>query len=112
VAGNRAPGHFHGHDGRSAFEERDHQNAHHVEKGMFFVGGFCHVGCDGSDQSVAQQDAEESSNQGGGDFISDFFGRSAECAHGDDDAEHGGDDSETGRESAMVLRAAVGAAES
>ena len=64
---------------------------------MLVIGKFDHVGGDGTDQSVAQKDAEESADQGGGNFLADFLGRAAERAHGDDDAEDGGDDAEAGQ---------------
>ena len=96
MAGDGAPRHFHGHDGGSAFQKRDHQHPHHVKEGMFFLGGFRHVGGDGTDQAVAQQNAQECSDQGSGNLVSNSFGWAAESAHGDDDAEHGGDDPQAG----------------
>src|ERR1035437_5542426 len=97
MAGDGAPRHFHGHDGGCAFQERDHQNPHHVEEGMLFVGGFGHVGRDRPDQSVTQQDAQKCSHQGGGNLVSNFLRRAAESPHGDHDAEHGGDNSQAGQ---------------
>ena len=97
MAGDGAACDFHGHDRRAAFQERNHQNAQHVEVRVFIVGDFDHVGGERTDQAVAQQDSEESSDQGGGDLLADFFGRAAQGAHGDDDAENRGDNSEAGQ---------------
>ncbi len=55
-----------------------------------------HVGAQGAGNAVAEQDAEEGADEGGGDFFADLLGRAAERAHGDDDAEHGGDDAQPG----------------
>ncbi len=112
MPGNGTPRHLDGHDGGGALQKRNHENAHDIEESVLFVRGLGHVGSDGANQSVAEQNAEKSSDEGSGNFVSDFFGWATEGAHGDHDAKDCGDDSQAGRESAMVLRAAVGAAES
>src|SRR5260221_5347925 len=64
---------------------------------MFRLGGLGHVGGDGANQSVAEQNTEKRPYQGGGNLVSDFFRWPAERSHGDNDAEHGGDNSEAGK---------------
>ncbi len=63
---------------------------------MFFLATLGHICGEGADKPVTEQDAQKCPHQSGGYFVADFFGRPAEGAHGDDDAEHGGDDAETG----------------
>ena len=92
-----APGYFERHNRRAAFQERDHQDAHHVEERMFLFRRFGHVGRNGTDQSVTQQNSQERSYQGGCHFVSDFFRRAAESSHGDDDAQHCGHDPQAGQ---------------
>src|ERR1022692_1048551 len=89
--------HFHSHNGGRAFQKRNHQNPHHVEEGMLFLGRFGHVGRDWSDQPVAQQNAQKCSHQSGGNFVSDFFRRTAESSHGNHDTEHGSHNSKAGQ---------------
>ena len=91
MSGDGAARHFDRHDRGATFQERNHENPQYVEECVFFFGSFGHVGGDGADQSVAEQNAEKRSHQRGGDLVSDLFRRTAEGAHGDDDAEHGGD---------------------
>src|SRR5450631_1441807 len=95
VAGNCAPRDFHRHDGCGALQKRDHENAHHIEEGMFFLGRLGHVGGDRTDQSVAQQNAQKGSDQGGGNFVSNFLRWTAESTHRDHDAKDSGDNAQT-----------------
>ena len=97
VPGNGAAADLDGEDGGDAFEEGDDDDAQDVIVGVLVVGVFGHVGGDGADEAVAQQDAEEGADERGGDFVADLLRRAAERAHGDDDAEHGGDDAEAGQ---------------
>jgi len=96
VAGNSATGDLHGHDRSRAFKEGDDEDAQHVEIGVLVIGKFDHVGSDGTDQSVAEQDAEESADQGSGNFLADFLRRAAERTHCDDDTQDSGDDPKAG----------------
>ena len=64
---------------------------------MLLLGGLGHVGCNGAYESVAEQDAEESADEGGGDLVSDLLGRATESAHGNHDAEDRGHDAQTGK---------------
>lgn len=64
---------------------------------MFLFGGFGHIRGDGSDQSVAEQNAEKSANQRGGNLLSDFLRWAAQGLHGNDDAQHRGDDARPGQ---------------
>ena len=64
---------------------------------MLFVGAFAHVGGQRADQTVTQQNTEERADQRGGHLFSDFFGRSAESAHGDNHAEDRRDNAEAGQ---------------
>jgi len=57
--GNGPARDFHGLDRRIPLDERDHQNAKYVEEGMLRFGLLAHVGANGADQAVAQQNAEE-----------------------------------------------------
>ena len=78
------------------FRKGDHQDAQHVVVGMFVVGSLGQVGGDGAHESVTEQDAEEGADQGGCDFVADFFGRTSEGAHRDDYTENRGNDAEAG----------------
>src|SRR5258706_12933017 len=64
---------------------------------MLVIRKFSHAGCDGADQPIAEQDAEESAHQRGRNFFPDSLRRSAQRAHGDDDAKHGSDNSQAGQ---------------
>ena len=46
---------------------------------MLIFGAFGHAGGDGSDQAVAEKNAEKRADESSGDFVTDFFGRSAEA---------------------------------
>lgn len=48
------------------------------------------------ENAVRQQDAEEGSDEGGGNFFTDFRGGAADGTHGDDNAKHGGYDAKAG----------------
>ena len=95
MAGNGAPRYFHRHDRFAAFEKRDHEDAHHIEKGMFLFGGFGHVGGNRADESVTKQNTEKSSYECSGDFVANLFRRAAQSAHADYDSQDCGHDSET-----------------
>ena len=97
MAGNRPPGKLHRHDGRRAFEERNHHHAQDVEIGALFLGDLAHAGSDRPHQPVTQQNSQKSANQRGRYFVADFFRRSAQRSHGDDDAQHGGHDAQAGQ---------------
>src|SRR5271155_3389275 len=53
--GNGPTRDFHGLDRSIPLDERDHQNAKYVEEGMLLFGLLAHVGANGADQAVAQQ---------------------------------------------------------
>ena len=84
----------------------------HVVVGVLIFRRLGHVGGDRADESVTEQNAEESSDQRGRDFVTNFLRRTTQRTHGDDDSQHGGDNAEPGSESAMVLSAAIGRAAS
>ena len=60
VAGNGATGDFDRHDGSRAFKKGHDEHTQHVEIGVLVIRKFDHVGCDRTDQAVAEEDAEES----------------------------------------------------
>ena len=64
---------------------------------MLFFRSFTHARGDRTNQSVAEQDAEESADQRGGNFFTNLFRWAAESSHGDDDSKYGGDDAEPGQ---------------
>jgi hypothetical protein len=97
MARNGAASYLDGHDRGRPLQKRDDQNAHDIEKSVLLLGGLGHVGSNGTHESVAQQDAEESADEGDGDLVSDLLGRVTESAHGDYDAENRGHDAETGK---------------
>jgi hypothetical protein len=64
------------------------------------VAPFCgalnfHAGRHRADHAVTQQNAEESTDQGGCDVMADLFRAAVQVRHRDHDAEHGRDDAET-----------------
>ena len=65
--------------------------------GVFVFGSLGEVGGDGAHESVTEQNAEEGANQGSCDFVSNFFRRTSEGAHGDDYAENRSHDAEAGK---------------
>lgn len=94
---NRSPRYFDRHDWRASFQERNHQNPHDVEKGVLLFSCFGHVGGDRTDQSIAQQNAEKCADKRGGNLVSDFFRRSTDSAHGDDNTQHSSHNAEAGQ---------------
>ena len=58
-----------------------------VKMGFGFV-GLGHVGCQRTEKTVAQQDAEKRPDQRRRYFVPDFFRRPAQRAHGNDDAQN------------------------
>ena len=64
---------------------------------VVLVGELAHVGGQRPHHAVAEQDAEEGPHQGRGHVLADLFGRSAQRAHGDDDAQHRGHNAQAGQ---------------
>ena len=96
MAGNGATAYFDRDDGRQTLGETQQQDAKDVEVGALIFRSLAHVGTERADEPVAEQDAEKSSHQRGGDFVADELRRAAQGAHGDDDSEDRGDDAEAG----------------
>src|SRR5579872_1430238 len=97
MTGDCTARHFDRHDWGGTLKKRNHQNPHDVKECVFFFCGLAHVGCDRTDQSIAEQNAKERSHQRGSDFVSDFFRRTAECTHSNDNTEHGRNNPEAGQ---------------
>ena len=82
--------------GGEPYKTDDH-HANHIIEGVFFFRRFGHIGSDGTDKTVTEQNAEKCADQGRRHFVTNFFRWTAESAHGDDDAEHRRDDAQTGK---------------
>jgi len=75
---------------------------------MLVGGNFLPCCRDRADQAVTQKNSQERAHQGGRNFLADFFWRAAHRAHGDHNPEYGSDNAGPGKESATLVRAAVG----
>ena len=78
---------------------------------MFFIGCLAHVRRDGSNQPVAEQNAQERAHQGSSDFVANLVWWTAQGSHRHD-TENGLDDAQSSSESAIELSDAVGSVES
>ena len=77
MAGNGATAYFDRDDGRQTFGETQQQDAKDVQVGALIFRSLAHVGTEGTDEPVAEQDAEKSSDQRGGNFVADELRRAA-----------------------------------
>src|ERR1700690_2091613 len=96
ITGHDAASHFDRHDGSDALKKSDHYNAQDLQECVFFLRSLPHAGGDRTDESVAEQNAEEGADERGGYFFPDLFRRAAEGSHGDDDSKFRLDDAESG----------------
>src|SRR5712691_2133118 len=64
---------------------------------MLIVGDLGHIGGDGADQAVAQQDAQERAYQRSCHLLANFFRRTSHRAHGNHDAQYRGHNAQTGQ---------------
>ena len=109
MSGNGTPGKFNRHDRGGSFQERDHQDSQDMEVGVFIVGDLRHIGGDRAHQSVAEQNAQKGSHQCGSDLVPNLFRRSSPSAPiVITTPSTAATMPSPGKESAMVLRDAIG----
>ena len=66
-------------------------------EGVLVLNQLGHIRRERPDDAVAEQDAEESSDQRRSDFVADLLRRAAQRAHGHDHAQHRGDNAKPGQ---------------
>ena len=89
-----AAGELHGHDGRKALRERHHRGAEKIVEARRLGVAQLDVGRQRSHEAVGEQDAEEGSDERGGDVMSDLLDGSGDRLHRYHDAQDGRHDAD------------------
>src|SRR4051794_26719508 len=93
TGGNRTAAGLRGHQRRAALRERYHRVAKTEEVIVLGIAYLHHPCSQRTNKSIARENPEEGSNQRGGYFMSNFFRRTSEGSHRDNDAKNRGDNS-------------------